>query len=405
MRSTRANSSRWRLRSLVRRSRWTCEAKPLTALPELSQHVSDAMAAAWQLGKADLPLTVGQLLAGALSIECSFITALRERGVRPGPFTSPSTEETDRPTVMAEPSADTVPEVDIALSDRLNLGREVEMLASVMLASDTPLPLAIGLFGDWGSGKSFFMRMLDERMAQLAALQPEVHPPEEPVYCRHIRQVHFNAWHYVDGNLWASLAATIFEGLVDEADPTVQEQKRDQLGEATKTAIEARDARVKAEQTLRKRQEKAGQVSTIVRSAVPAALQALREAGNLREELDAKGSMSEAAEQFVAAADAARATGRQAALLTGLVRSELVKGRWVADAGLAGRRRGDRGRRLPGSASPRPGSRSWSPSPSSSRHSPPPCVVPPDCCARPRRHDGAASSRWSKPRTNSPRRS
>ena len=145
---------------------------------------------------------------------------------------------------MAEPSADTVPEVDIALSDRLNLGREVEMLASVMLASDTPLPLAIGLFGDWGSGKSFFMRMLDERMAQLAALQPEVVPPEEPIYCRHIRQVHFNAWHYVDGNLWASLAATIFEGLVDEADPTVQEQKRDQLGEATKAAIEARDARV-----------------------------------------------------------------------------------------------------------------------------------------------------------------
>ena len=231
---------------------------------------------------------------------------------------------------MAEPSADTVPEVDIALSDRLNLGREVEMLASVMLASDTPLPLAIGLFGDWGSGKSFFMRMLDERMAQLAALQPEVVPPEEPVYCRHIRQVHFNAWHYVDGNLWASLAATIFEGLVDEADPNVQEQKRDQLGEATKAAIEARDARVTAERTLREKQEAAGQVSTIVRSAVPAALQALRQAGNLRQQLDAEDSMSEAAEQFVAAADAARATGRQTALVTGLVRSELVKGRRAA---------------------------------------------------------------------------
>ena len=304
-------------------------AKPLTALPQLSQHVSDAMAAAWELGKADLPLTVGHLLAGALSIECSFIAALRERGVRQGPFTAPPTQTPDRPTVMAEPAADTVPEVDLALSDRLNLGREVEMLASVMLASDTPLPLAIGLFGDWGSGKSFFMRMLDERMAELAALQLEVLPPEEPIYCRHIRQVHFNAWHYVDGNLWASLAATIFEGLVDETDPTVQEQKRDQLGEATKAAIEARDVRVKAEQTLRQRQEKAGQVSTIVLSAVPAALKALRQAGNLREELDAKGTMSEAAEQFVAAADAARATGRQTALLTGLVWSEL-KGRWAA---------------------------------------------------------------------------
>ena len=40
--------------------------------------------------------------------------------------------------------------------------------------------------------------------------------------------------------------------------------------------------------------------------------------------------MSETAEQFVAAADAARATGRQTALVTGLVRSELVKGRRAA---------------------------------------------------------------------------
>ncbi len=237
--------------------------------------------------------------------------------------------------MLAEPAADTVPEVDIALSDRLNLGREVEMLASVMLASDTPLPLAIGLFGDWGSGKSFFMRMLDERMAQLAALQPEVDPRAEPIYCRHIRQVHFNAWHYVDGNLWASLAATIFEGLVDEADPTVQEQKRDQLGEATERAISARDERVAAERTLREEQATAGQFATIARSAVPAALQVLRDQADLQNQLKST-SMTDPAEQFVAAVDSARTSGHQVALVSGLVRTELrERRRWPTLAWLA----------------------------------------------------------------------
>ena len=311
------------------------EVKPLTALPELSQHASHAIAAAWQLGKADPPLTVGHLLVGAMSIECRFIAALRERGVRGGRFRVPSAQGRDRPTVMAEPSADTVPEVDIALSDRLNLGREIEMLASVMLASDTPLPLAIGLFGDWGSGKSFFMRMLDERMAQLAALQAEVDPPEEPIYCRHIRQVHFNAWHYVDGNLWASLAATIFEGLVDEADADVQAEKRKQLGGATERAISARDERVAAERALREEQATAGQFATIARSAVPAALQVLRETAGLQKQLKST-SMTEPAEQFVAAVDAARASGDQVALVSGLVRTELVgRRRWPTLAWLA----------------------------------------------------------------------
>jgi hypothetical protein len=35
------------------------------------------------------------------------------------------------------------------------------------------------------------------------------------VYCRHIVQLRFNAWHYIDQDLWASLANAIFEGLDD----------------------------------------------------------------------------------------------------------------------------------------------------------------------------------------------
>ena len=38
---------------------------------------------------------------------------------------------------------------------------------------------------------------------------------KDRVYCRHIVQLKFNAWHYIDENLWASLANAIFEGLDD----------------------------------------------------------------------------------------------------------------------------------------------------------------------------------------------
>src|SRR5215471_7494323 len=86
------------------------------------------------------------------------------------------------------------------------------MLVSVLLASDTPLPLAVGLFGNWGSGKSFFMALMQERIDELATLAADGRPEAWP-FCREVRQVRFNAWHYVDANLWASLAATLFDGL------------------------------------------------------------------------------------------------------------------------------------------------------------------------------------------------
>jgi hypothetical protein len=35
----------------------------------------------------------------------------------------------------------------------------------------------------------------------------------ETVFCSRVAQITFNAWHYVDANLWASIACRIFEGL------------------------------------------------------------------------------------------------------------------------------------------------------------------------------------------------
>ncbi|MET0863064.1 MAG: P-loop NTPase fold protein, partial [Nakamurella sp.] len=300
-------------------------AVPLTAMPALSTHVIDALTWAQRIAGNPDQLTAADILAGALRTDCDFIALLLREGV--GANSSSNNGEPEQLSVRAEPSADTIPDRDVALHDRLNLGREVDMLASVMLASNTPLPLAIGLFGDWGSGKSFFMRMLDERIHQLARSESEVRD-DQPVFCRHIRQVHFNAWHYVDGNLWASLASTIFDGLVDRPDSAVQEQKQDELGEATKRAIAASEARIAAERSLRVEQQKVGRLSTIVGSAVPAAVAALRDSADLQEQLDSDGrSLSESADRFVAAADAARSAGRQAELFRGLLKTELANGR------------------------------------------------------------------------------
>ncbi|MFJ7214282.1 P-loop NTPase fold protein [Amycolatopsis sp. NPDC098790] len=92
--------------------------------------------------------------------------------------------------------------------DQLGVAPYVSMLATVIAAKDTPLPLSIGVFGEWGSGKSFFMGML---RGQVKALEGT------PGHCVKIAQVGFNAWHYADANLWASLGDEIFRQLAEPA--------------------------------------------------------------------------------------------------------------------------------------------------------------------------------------------
>jgi KAP-like P-loop domain-containing protein len=57
-----------------------------------------------------------------------------------------------------------------------------------------------------GSGKSFFMRLLYDRVEQIAGAG-------SASFCSRIAQIKFNAWHYTDQNLWASLVSEIFDGL------------------------------------------------------------------------------------------------------------------------------------------------------------------------------------------------
>jgi WD40 repeat protein len=100
---------------------------------------------------------------------------------------------------------------DPSRQDALGFTDDVKMLCSVLADRKALPPLSVGLFGEWGSGKSFFMRLMRERMAALAKAARDAEANrQETRYCSHVVQITFNAWHYMDANLWASLAAEIF---------------------------------------------------------------------------------------------------------------------------------------------------------------------------------------------------
>jgi hypothetical protein len=100
--------------------------------------------------------------------------------------------------------------------DLVGITPEVDALAHLLAAKDLQPPLAIGLFGDWGAGKTYFMRALQRRIYRITAAARSTEPPRAqrdlPIF-KSVAQIEFNAWHYVEGNLWASLVEHIFRNL------------------------------------------------------------------------------------------------------------------------------------------------------------------------------------------------
>lgn len=91
--------------------------------------------------------------------------------------------------------------------DYLDIKEDINAFARVMAAKSFQPPLAIALLGKWGSGKSFFMRKLKENIQVLSKENPQ------KAFCEGVAHVHFNAWSYMDANLWASIITRIFESL------------------------------------------------------------------------------------------------------------------------------------------------------------------------------------------------
>ncbi len=97
--------------------------------------------------------------------------------------------------------------------DSLGIEQDVKTLTSVMLSKNVDLPLAIGLFGDWGHGKSFFIQ----------AMKAEINDARKKYgadkFYTDVVQIEFNAWHYVDTSLWASLVSYILSELSSYVSP------------------------------------------------------------------------------------------------------------------------------------------------------------------------------------------
>ncbi len=116
--------------------------------------------------------------------------------------------------------------------DLIGIDRQVTAFARLIAARTVPPPLAIGLFGEWGSGKTFFMRMLRKKIDELAvwASKQKKRQRDLPYYKR-IVQIEFNAWQYIEGNLWASLVQHILDNLSIAGQPerSASEKLRDEL--------------------------------------------------------------------------------------------------------------------------------------------------------------------------------
>jgi hypothetical protein len=98
--------------------------------------------------------------------------------------------------------------------DSLDMKDRAHIFATLLIAKDIKPPFALGLLGDWGVGKTFFMRLMIEKVASIAGKNAAAGQMSDSV--SRAAQIEFNAWHYVDSDLWASLASRIYDGLSRE---------------------------------------------------------------------------------------------------------------------------------------------------------------------------------------------
>lgn len=137
---------------------------------------------------------------------------------RPARKVTPTTVDEEDTFVNATASLSGFKSDNADGDDQLGIKEEVSALSAVVVAEQVHPPLAIGLFGDWGSGKSFFMGKMRKYIDFLAAntrkLEEQGTSGKLP-FCSQVAQIDFNAWHYAESNLWASLVTRIFDGLAE----------------------------------------------------------------------------------------------------------------------------------------------------------------------------------------------
>ncbi|MGC4090092.1 MAG: peptidoglycan-binding protein [Polyangiaceae bacterium] len=144
-------------------------------------------------------------------------------------------------------------------ADALGLERDVRAFAQLILAKALSPPLSIGVFGDWGSGKSFFINELQRCISELKRRAQGA--KERRLSCAwhgHVEQITFNAWHYAETNLWAALVTHLFDELARLVNPTedVAQTRKRLLGDL-ETARAAKEEAIEQENAAQRELEKA----------------------------------------------------------------------------------------------------------------------------------------------------
>jgi hypothetical protein len=153
--------------------------------------------------------------------------------------------------------------------DYLNISNDINSIANLISMKGLSTPMAIGLFGKWGSGKSFLMNKIEDKVSMIVknvekikakAKKGEIDQIEKrysSFFCDSIIQVKFNAWHYIDANLWASLVSHIFDkinerfGGKSETQDSIDSIKQPFYGQL-ESAIEAKTELDSLEHNLKK---------------------------------------------------------------------------------------------------------------------------------------------------------
>jgi hypothetical protein len=146
-----------------------------------------------------------------------------------------------------------VPRYDSDLAagaDLLDADRDAQAVAALIASKDLRPPLSIGLFGSWGSGKSFVLGRITQVLRMHA---------KPPGYLKHISVIEFNAWHYAEANLWASLVDQVLEAIAPIASPVSPPEVTEatEKARAAQRAAEEAAQRAKAQRETLERAERA----------------------------------------------------------------------------------------------------------------------------------------------------
>jgi WD40 repeat protein len=137
--------------------------------------------------------------------------------------------------------------------DLLGFTGDVDSMAALITDRETRPPLAIALLGRWGSGKSSFMRQLQERVALLT--EQGRRNPARSVFATAVRQVRFDAWHYNDDQLWVGMVEHLFAALAEPGPPDTEavRAERDALREDLRDLEDLADPNTPGTRRLRAR--------------------------------------------------------------------------------------------------------------------------------------------------------